>query len=45
MIYGPVMANLYAEVTYAADSQMTYMDLYQKLDHRELHDWELEYEI
>lgn len=41
MIYGPVMANLYAEITYARDSQITYCDLYQKLDHRELHEWDL----
>ena len=41
MIYGPVMANLYAEVTYSHESYMVYVDLYQKMDHRELHEYEL----
>lgn len=44
MIYGECMANLYAEITYARDSQMVYADLYQKLDHREAHDWELNFD-
>ena len=44
MIYGPVMANLYAEITYARDSQMVYADLYQKLDHKDIHDWDLSFE-
>lgn len=44
MIYGPCMANLYAEITYARDSQMVYADLYMKMDHRELHDFELNFE-
>lgn len=44
MIYGPVMANLYAEITYALDSQMVYADLYQKLDHQDIHDWDLNFE-
>ena len=44
MIYGECMANLYAEITYARDSQMVYADLYQKLDHRDIHDWELNFE-
>lgn len=42
MVWGEPMANLYAEITYAQDSQMIYADLYQKLDHKEIHDWELE---
>lgn len=42
MIYGPVMANLYAEITYARDSQMVYADLYMKIDHKEIHDWEMD---
>lgn len=45
LIYGECMANLYAEVTYARDSQICYVDLYQKLDHRELHDWEMNFEV
>ena len=44
MIYGSLMANLYAEITYARDSQMIYADLYQKLDHKELHDFEANYD-
>jgi len=44
MVYGPIMANLYAEMTYARDSQIMYCDLYQKLDHQELHDWEMDFE-
>ena len=36
MIYGEVMANLYAEITYSQESFMVYADLYQKLDHRDL---------
>jgi hypothetical protein len=44
MIWGEPMANLYAEITYARDSQITYCDLYQKLDHMDLHDWELDFE-
>ena len=42
MVYGPVMGNLYAEITYSLESQLLYADLYQKLDHREVHDWEME---
>lgn len=44
MIYGECMANLYAEITYARDSQMVYADLYQKLDHVDIHDWNLNFE-
>lgn len=44
MIYGECMANLYAEITYARDSQMVYADLYQKLDHMDIHDWELNFD-
>ena len=44
MIYGEPMANLYAEITYARDSQMVYADLYQKLDHQDIHDWDLDFE-
>lgn len=44
MIWGSPMSNLYAEVTYAFDSQMVYADLYQKLDHRDIHQWELNFE-
>ena len=40
MIWGEPMANLYAEITYARDSQMVYADLYMKIDHKEIHDWE-----
>lgn len=44
MIWGEPMANLYAEITYARDSQIVYADLYMKIDHRDLHDYELNYE-
>lgn len=45
MIYGEKMANLYAEITYSRDSQMVYADLYQKLDHQDIHEWNLNFEI
>ena len=44
MIWGEPMANLYAEITYALDSQMVYADLYQKLDHRDIHHWDLNFD-
>lgn len=44
MVYGPVMANLYAEITYAADSQMVYADLYMKIDHRDVHGYDLNFD-
>jgi len=44
MIWGEPMANLYAEITYAQDSHMVYADLYQKLDHRDIHGWDLNFE-
>lgn len=43
MIYGECMANLYAEITYAWDSQMVYADMYQKLDHKDLYMYELDF--
>jgi len=45
MIWGEPMANLYAEITYARDSQIVYADLYMKIDHRDLHDFELNFEV
>lgn len=42
MIYGECMGNLYAEVTYSLYSQTLFADLYQKLEHKEMHDWDLE---
>ena len=45
MIYGPVMANLYAEITYARDSQMVYAALYQKLDHQDIHGFDLKTDV
>ena len=44
MIYGEVMANLYAEITYSKYSNMVYADLYQKLDHKELYSHELHFD-
>ena len=44
MIWGDCMANLYAEITYARDSDMVYADLYQKLDHRDIHGYELNFD-
>lgn len=44
MVYGECMANLYAEITYALDSQMVYADLYQKLDHQDIHHWDLNFD-
>jgi len=43
MVYGPCMANLYAEVTYSDFSDMMYVDLYQKMDHRGYHGNELNF--
>lgn len=44
MIYGPVMANLYAEITFSVETGIVYCDLYQKLDHRELREYELDFD-
>lgn len=44
MVWGEPMANLYAELTYARDSNMVYADLYQKLDHQDIHGWDLNFE-
>ena len=44
MIYGEVMANLYAEITYSKYSNMVYADLYQKPDHKELYSHELHFD-
>lgn len=45
MIYGPVMANLYAEITYAWDSQMVYADLYMKIDQQNIQRFELKTDV
>jgi hypothetical protein len=45
LIYGPVMANLYAEVTYARDSDMCYVDMYMKMDHKDIHGFDLNFEV
>lgn len=45
MIYGPVMANLYAEITYARDSQMVYADLYMKIDHQDIQEFDLKTDV
>lgn len=34
LIYGPEMENLYAEVTYVKDSEVMYVDLYEKVEHQ-----------
>lgn len=44
LIYGEAMANLYAEVTYSRDADMMYVDLYQKMDHMELHSYEMNFD-
>lgn len=44
LIYGECMANLYAEVTYALDTDIFYVDLYQKMDHKAVHGYELNME-
>lgn len=44
MIYGEVMANLYAEVTYSQYADMMYIDLYQKMDHAELYSHEMKFD-
>lgn len=44
LIYGEVMANLYAEVTYSRYSDVMYVDLYQKLDHIELYSHEIKFD-
>ena len=45
MTYGPVMANLYAEITYARDSQMVYADLYMKVDHQDIQEFDLKTDV
>lgn len=45
LIWGECMANLYAEVTYVAYSNMMYVDLYQKMDHREIHGYDLNFDV
>ena len=44
MIWGECMGDLYAEVTYAWDSQMAYVDLYKKLDHADVPEWEINFD-
>ena len=44
MIYGPVMGKMYAEITYASGSNSVYVDLYEKIDHRDLHSFDLDFE-
>ena len=38
------MGKLYAEVTYSLESSLMYVDLYEKIDHAEMHDYELDTE-
>lgn len=45
MVWGEPMGKLYAEVTYSFDSTVTYVDLYEKKDHRVLYAHELDTEV
>lgn len=45
MVWGPPMGKMYAEVTYSLESSLMYVDLYEKIDHTEMHDYELDTEV
>lgn len=42
LIWAPAMRNLYAEVTYSLESEMMYVDLYEKKQHKELHSFDMD---
>lgn len=42
MVWGKPMGKMYAEITYSLESDVMYVDLYEKKDHRELHAYELD---
>ena len=42
MIWGPVMEDYYAEVTFSQEAMVVYVDLYKKDDHRRLYAHELD---
>ena len=44
MIWGQPMQNKYAEVTYSMESDMVYVDLYEKIHHKQLHAFEVDTE-
>lgn len=44
MVWGKPMGNTYAEITYSLESDVMYVDLYEKLDHVELRSYELDTE-
>lgn len=44
MVWGQSMGNLYAEVTYSVESDMMYIDLYEKKQHKQLHGYEADTE-
>ena len=45
MVWGQPMGTLYAEVTYSLESDMMYVDLYEKKEHKELHGFELDTDV
>ena len=44
LIWGPPMGNHYAEVTYVQISDMIYVDLYKKVQHKEMHSFNADYQ-
>ena len=45
LIWAPAMRNKYAEVTYSLETDMLYVDLYEKIQHKELHSFEMADEV
>lgn len=44
LIWGVPLRNKYAEVTYASESDMIYVDLYEKIQHKEMHSFDADYQ-
>lgn len=44
MIWGKPMQNKYAEVTYSIESDVVYVDLYEKKQHKQLYAFEIDTE-
>lgn len=45
MIWGQPMGNMYAEITYSLESDVMYVDLYEKKGHKELRGYEMDIEV
>ena len=44
LIWCPAMMNKYAEVTYAMDSERIYVDLYEKIEHKEINSFNADFQ-